>query len=87
MINTSPHTLEALARERRNTFLSEAQANHVAKQVRFHRRQRAREGGARRPPLHGIPGWLAFAWGRRRSNESPPRLRASGSCCATGQRC
>ena len=80
MISSSPHILEALARERRNTFLSEAQANHLAKQVRFHRQQRAREGGARRPPRHGIPGWLASAWSRRRSNESPPRLRASGSC-------
>jgi hypothetical protein len=86
MINSSPHIWEALARERRNTFLLEAQANQLAKQVRFHRQQRARGGGARRPPHRGIPGWLASAWSGRRSNESPLRPRASGSCCAAGQR-
>ena len=59
-------------RERRNTFLSETQAN-LAKQLRFHRQQRAREGGSGRPPLRGITGWLASGWSRPGSHESPPR--------------
>jgi RimJ/RimL family protein N-acetyltransferase len=50
----------ALAQERRNTLMAQAQAARQAKQARLHRR-RAGSAAARRSPLRWLPGWLRSA--------------------------
>ena len=67
-----PHAHAALARERQNMLLAEAEAVRRARQARSQRRQR---GGpaTHRSPLRWIPAWLASARGRplTRRLESP----------------
>jgi hypothetical protein len=55
-----PYAQAALARERQNMLLAEAEAARRARQIRNQRRQR---GGpaTRRSPLRWIPAWLASA--------------------------
>jgi hypothetical protein len=57
-----PYFQAALARERQNMLLAEAEAARRARQARSQRRQR---GGPaiRRSPLRWIPAWLAPARG------------------------
>ena len=54
---TSHHIHAALVRERHGTFLAEAQAARLARQVRIHG-QRAGAPGVRRTPLRRLSGWL-----------------------------
>ena len=53
----SPHIHAALARERHQTFLAQAEAGRRARQARLHRQQ-AGTSGARRSPLRRRPAWL-----------------------------
>jgi RimJ/RimL family protein N-acetyltransferase len=53
----SPHIHAALARERHQTFLAQAEAGRRACQARLHRQQ-AGTSGARRSPLRWRPAWL-----------------------------
>jgi RimJ/RimL family protein N-acetyltransferase len=53
----SPHIHAALAHERHQTFLAQAEAGRRARQARLHRQQ-AGTSGARRSPLRRRPGWL-----------------------------
>ena len=53
----SPHIHAALAHERHQTFLAQAEAGRQARQARLHRQQ-AGTSGARRSPLRRRPGWL-----------------------------
>jgi hypothetical protein len=59
---THPYIKAALARERQNMLLAEAEAHRQARQARSHRRK---HGGLafRKPPFLRIPGWLPHAWG------------------------
>jgi len=56
----SPHLHAALAHERHQTFLAQAEAGRRARQARSHRRQ-AGTSGARRLPLRRRPAWLRGA--------------------------
>jgi hypothetical protein len=67
----------ALARERQDTLLAEAQAIHRARQARAHRRA----SGTR--AVHGswfrwIPARLASAWSRRLTSQPRSRSEATG---------
>jgi len=73
MIN--PHIHAALARERQQTFLAEAEAYRRAEQARFHR-QRAGTPAARRTPLRRLPDWLRPGWSRLLGQR--PRSAAGG---------
>ena len=53
----SPHIHAALAHERHQTFLAQAEAGRLARQARSHRQQ-AGASGARRSPLRRRPAWL-----------------------------
>ena len=53
----SPHIHAALAHERHQTFLAQAEAGRRARQARLRRRQ-AGTSGARRSPLRRRPAWL-----------------------------
>ena len=53
----SPHLHAALAHERHQRFLAQAEAGRRARQARLHRQQ-AGTSGARRSPLRRRPGWL-----------------------------
>jgi hypothetical protein len=67
-----PYAQAALARERQNMLLADAEAARQARQARSQRRQRGRPA-IRRSPLGWIPAWLASARGRllTRRPESP----------------
>jgi RimJ/RimL family protein N-acetyltransferase len=53
----SPYIYGALAHERHQTFLAQAETDRRARQARLHRQQ-AGALGARRSPLHRRPAWL-----------------------------
>jgi GNAT superfamily N-acetyltransferase len=53
----SPHIHAALAHERHQAFLAQAEAGRRARQARLHRQQ-AGASGARRSPLRRRPAWL-----------------------------
>jgi hypothetical protein len=53
----SPYIYAALAHERHQTFLAQAQTDRRARQARLHRQQ-AGIPGARRSPLRRRPAWL-----------------------------
>jgi hypothetical protein len=53
----SPHIHAALAHERHQTFLAQAEAGRRARQARLHRQQAGRPG-TRRSPLRQLPAWL-----------------------------
>jgi hypothetical protein len=58
-----PHIHAALARERQDTLLAEAQAAHLAREARSHRREHA-TATARGARPHWASGWLTSAWSR-----------------------
>jgi hypothetical protein len=58
------HISAALAVERRNTLLAEAQADHQTKHARLHRQQ-TRTSAARKPLLRWNPRWWRPDWSRR----------------------
>ena len=53
----TPYVYAALAHERHQTFLAEAETDRRARQARLHRQQ-AGTSGARRSPLRRRPAWL-----------------------------
>ena len=53
----------ALARERQDTMLAEAQAAHLAREARAYRRGQAGTA-ARGARFRRAPGWLPSAWSR-----------------------
>ena len=59
----SPDIYAALAHERHQTFLAQAEAYWRARQARLHRRQ-AGITGARRSPRRRRPAWLQPSWSR-----------------------
>src|SRR6516165_8584081 len=74
-----PYIQAALARERQNMLLAEAEAVRRARQARSHRRRRGTLA-IRRSPSRRIPDWLLATWSRLLT-----RRRGSGSA-ATGRR-
>ena len=59
----SPYIQEALARERQNMLLAEAEAARCARQARAHRRQHGAPA-TRGSLLCRAPAWLLPAWRR-----------------------
>lgn len=74
-----PHIQAALARERQNMLLAEAEAVRQARQARSHR-HRPSMPAIGRSPSRRIPDWLLATWSRLLT-----RQRGSGSA-ATGSR-
>jgi hypothetical protein len=71
-----PYIQSALARERQDMLLAEAQAVRLARQARAHRRS----GGTpanRRSPFGRTSAWLSAAWSRRLTRR--PGRRAATS--------
>jgi hypothetical protein len=58
-----PYIHAALARERQETLLAEAQAVHLAREARSHRRRHA-STAARGARFRRAAGWLPSAWSR-----------------------
>ena len=58
-----PYMHAALARERQDTLLAEAQAAHLAREARAYRR-RAPSTAARGARFRRASGWLPSAWSR-----------------------
>jgi hypothetical protein len=58
-----PYIHMALARERQDTLLAQAQAAHRAREARLHRRSQA-GAAARGTRLRRASGWLPSAWSR-----------------------
>ena len=71
----SPYIHAALAHERHQTFLAQAEADRRARQTRLHRQQ-AGTSGARRSPLRRRPAWLQP--GRSRLLGQWPRSAVTG---------
>ena len=72
-----PHINTALAYERHNTLLEEAQAARRAREARAYRRAhdtRAVHGS----PSRWMPGPLASAWSRLFNSQPPSRSEATG---------
>jgi hypothetical protein len=62
----NPHIYAALAHERHQTFLAQAENDRRARQARLHRRQ-AGTPDARRSPLRRRPAWLRGVTGTRQT--------------------
>ena len=74
-----PYIHAALARERQNMLLAEAEAVRLARQARSHRRRRGTPA-VRRSPLRRAPHWLPSEWSRLLTAAWPWSIRArSGS--------
>lgn len=73
-----PYTQAALAHERQNMLLAEAEAVRRARQARSQRRQRGRPA-THRSPLRWIPAWLASARGRPLTRRPESALAAFSS--------
>ncbi len=58
-----PYMHTALARERQDTLLAEAQAAHLAREARAYRREAA-SSATRRARFRRASGWLPSAWSR-----------------------
>jgi hypothetical protein len=58
-----PYIHAALARERQETLLAEAQATRLAREARSHRRRHA-STAARGARFRRAAGWLPSAWSR-----------------------
>jgi hypothetical protein len=58
-----PYFQTALARDRQNMLLAEAEAARLAKQARTRHRQRG-TSASRKSPLRWTPAWLPSAWRR-----------------------
>ena len=71
----NPHIYAALAHERHQTFLAQAETDRRARQARLHRQQ-AGMPGARRSPLRRRPAWLRA--GRSRLLGHWPRSAVTG---------
>ena len=72
-----PYIHTALARERQNTLLAEAQAVHWAREARSHRRAHGRRA-AYGSPFRWIPGPLASAWSRLLTSPTRSGSEATG---------
>jgi hypothetical protein len=72
-----PRIHSALARERQNTLLAEAQATHQARQARVHRRWHGTPA-ARRSPIRRTARRLSSAWGRLLTSRPESRSEAGG---------
>jgi hypothetical protein len=70
-----PYIHAALARERQNMLLAEAEAARLARQARSHRRRRGTPT-VRRSPLRRAPHWLPWEWSRLLTVAWPGRIRA-----------
>jgi len=71
-----PHFHAALARERQDMLLAEAQADHRARQARSHHRRATM--ATRRSPFRWFPGWLPPAWRRLLTSQPESRSEATG---------
>ena len=58
---THPYIAVALAHERQNMLLAEAEARRQARQSRSRQRKHG-VLASRKPPFRRIPGWLPHAW-------------------------
>lgn len=70
---THPYIQAALARERQNMRLAEAEAHRQARRARSHQRKMRGTPAFHRPLFRRTAGWLAPAWSRLLS-----RRRGSG---------
>ena len=73
-----PYVQAALARDRQNMLLAEAEAARLAKQARTWHRQRG-TSASRRSPLRWTPAWLPSAWRRLLVRWAESASAASGS--------
>ena len=77
----NPHIQAAMARERRSSFLAEAEADRRATHARQHRRRAGTAAGqgntARRRPFRRAANWLRPGQSRRQ----PPVMLATGRRC------
>ena len=76
-----PYVHAALARDRQNMLLAEAEAARLAKQARTRHRQRG-TSASRRSPLRWTPAWLPSAWRRLLIGWAEFASAASGSRAA-----
>jgi len=72
-----PHIQAALARERQNMLLAEAEAVRRARQARSHRRRRGTPATRRSPPRR-IPDWLLATWTRLLTSQPGSRSETTG---------
>src|SRR5262249_20644442 len=72
-----PYIHTALAHERQNTLLEEAQAARQAREARMHRRARGTRA-VHGSPLRRVPGRLASAWGRVVTSQPRSSTEATG---------
>jgi RimJ/RimL family protein N-acetyltransferase len=75
----------ALARERQNTLLAEAEAARRARQARP-RRQRAGASAAHSAPLHWAPSWLRPGWRRLLGHRPRPTVTGERVVLRDGSR-
>ena len=73
-----PYVQAALARDRQNMLLAEAQAARLAKQARTRHHQRGTPAN-RRSPLRWTPAWLPSAWRRLLTRWAESASAASSS--------
>ena len=83
MIN--PHIHAALARERRASFLAEAETARRARQARIHRQQ-ASTSAARKTPLRRLPDWLRPARSRLPRHRPRPAVEGTPAVLRGGSR-
>jgi hypothetical protein len=72
-----PYIHTALAYERQNAMLEEAQAARRAREARAYRRANGTRA-AHGSPLRWMPGWLASAWSRLLTSQPRSRSEATG---------
>jgi len=73
-----PYVQAALARDRQNMLLAEAEAARLAKQARTRHHQRGTPAN-RRSPLRWTPAWLSSAWRRLLARWAESASAASSS--------
>ena len=76
-----PYLQAALARDRQNMLLAEAEAARLAKQARTWHRQRG-TSASRRSPLRWTPAWLPSVWRRLLTRWAESASAASSSQAA-----
>jgi len=76
-----PYVQAALARDRQNMLLAQAQAARLAKQARTRHHQRGTPA-SRRSPLRWTPSWLPSAWSRLLTRWAESASAASSSRAA-----
>jgi hypothetical protein len=72
-----PYIHTALARERQNTLLEEAQGIHRAREARLHRRAHGTQA-VHRSWFRRMPDRLASAWSRLLAPQAQSRSEATG---------